>query len=222
MVPVLVLFLIAVIVAVVVIVRRDHRRRDVAATRAASLGYRFDPASKPPPPLGFALLGIGSSRQVSYHTWRDGSLDSVFHYRHTTGTGDNRTIHHRSAAVVAVPFDAPHLQIGRDGFWASLGRVLGIRDIEVESPEFNDRFRVRCPDERFAITLLDPTLIGWLLSPASGGGQITYELRGPWMLCFGDRIDDEQLISFLTWAQGVRDALPAVLSSLYPAPPPIH
>lgn len=195
---------------------RERERREAARRLAESLGYRLDVTTKPPPELGFDLFRLGHGRKVTYQTWRDGSPDSAFQYEYTTGSGKNRRTHRRTAALIRVSFLAPHLTIGPEGFWSSVGRTVGIRDIEIESEAFNDRYRVRCEDERFAITLLDHELIAWMLTPASGSGAVSFELVGPWMLCWGDRIEFEVLIPFLQWAQQARAQLPEVLTSLYP------
>jgi hypothetical protein len=206
----------AMIAAGVLASQATKRRMAAAAALARSRGFEFDPASKEPPPLPFNLFQLGSSRRVSYHTWRPGSSDSMFQYRYTTGSGKNRHTHHRSCVLVEVPFTAPHLTIGPEGFWSAVGRAIGVRDVEVESPDFNRRYRVSCDDDRFAITLLDHEMIAWMLSPNSGGGTVKFEFGGRWMLCWGDRIEYPQLFGFLEWAQHARDVLPDVLTSLYP------
>jgi hypothetical protein len=194
----------------------ERRRRERAPALATSLGYRLDLTTKDPPNLGFELFESGHSKQLSYRTWRDGSPDSVFQYRYTTGSNKNRTVHERTAALVHVPFHAPHLEIGREDVWSTFGRMIGIRDIEIESEAFNDRYRVRCDDERFAITLLDHDMIAWMLSPRSGRGSVNFEFNGPWMLCWGGRLEYEHLIPLLEWAQHARSNLPTVLTSWYP------
>lgn len=195
----------------------DRKRRAAAVALAGQRGFQIQVEDKAPPPLGFDLFRLGTRRTVSYHIWPPGSQDSAFQYRYTTGSGKNRQIHRRSAVLVQVPFTAPHLKIGPEGFWSSIGKMVGVRDVEVESPQFNERYRVACDDERFAITLLDPSMIAWMLSPHSGGGTVTFEFGGSWMLCWGDDVPFEQLFGYLEWAQHVRGVLPAVLTSLYPA-----
>ena len=94
--------------------------------------------------------------------------------------------------------------------------MVGIRDIEVESPEFNDRYRVTSDDERFAITLLDHRMIGWMLGGGSGAGAVRFELLGPQLLCISDELDIEQMPGLLGWTAQIRQYLPAVLTELYP------
>jgi hypothetical protein len=199
------------------VLQAEKKRRAAAVAHAKQRGYEIQVEDKEPPPLGFDLFQLGSGRTVSYHIWPPGSQDSAFQYRYTTGSGKNKQTHHRSCVLVQVPFTSPHLTIGPEGFWSSVGKMVGVRDIEVESPQFNERYRVACADERFAITLLDHEMIAWMLSPNSGGGTVRFEFGGRWMLCWGDDVPFEQLFGYLAWAQHARDVLPDVLTSLYPA-----
>lgn len=195
----------------------EKKRRAAAVALAKQRGFEIHVEDKAPPPLGFDLFNLGGSRKVSYHIWPPGSQDSAFQYRYSTGSGKNRTTHHLSCVLIHVPFTAPHLKIGPEGFWSSIGKMVGVRDVEVESPQFNERYRVASADERFAITLLDQHMIAWMLSPNSGGGTVRFEFGGRWMLCWGDDVPFEQLFGYLEWAQHARENLPDVLSSLYPA-----
>lgn len=194
-----------------------YRQRQLARLRAvaAQYGLEVDVSTKAPPPIGFDLFDIGSSKKVNAQLWRAGEQDSVFQYRYTTGSGDSSTTHTFTAALIDVPFMAPHLMISTENWWSKVKRAVGMRDIEVESPDFNDRYQVRCSDDRFAITLLDPPTIAWMLSPSSGLGSVTFEFLGPWMLCHCDQLDVEQLPGMLAWAQSARTRLPAVLAELY-------
>jgi hypothetical protein len=210
------LFALGIVAVAVLATQAEKKRLAAAGALARSRGFEFDPSSKAPPPLSFNLFELGSSRKVSYHTWRPGTPDSMFQYRYTTGSGKNRRTHHRSCVLVEVPFTAPHLTIGPEGFWSAIGRAIGLRDVEVESPEFNQRYRVSCDDERFAITLLDHGMMAWMLSPNAGGGTVKFEFGGRWMLCWGDSLPYEQLFGFLAWARHAREVLPDVLTSLYP------
>lgn len=207
---------IAVTVASVVYGKYQLRKRLETATRlAATHGFELDAGQKPPPALGFDLFDVGRARKVSFQFWRPGRDDSVFDYQYTTGSGKNRTTRSFTCALVALPFDAPHTEIGPEGFWSSIGQKLGIRDIEVESPTFNDRYRVQSDDERFAVTMLDGRAIDWFLRD-EGGRNVRFELRGPWLLCIEDRLDVERHFGFHDWAVGIPEHLPEVLTSLYP------
>lgn len=195
--------------------RRQQRLRVRMLAIASQHGLQVDTTTKKPPDLGFELFGRGGGKKVDAQMWRAGEQDSVFQYQYTVGSGDNSRTYKMTAALVALPFVAPHLTISTESFWSKAKRAVGMRDIEVESPEFNDRYQVRCDDDRFAITLLDQEMIAWMLSPNSGGGSVTFEFGGSWMLCHCQQIELELLPGTLVWAQSVRARLPAVLSEWY-------
>ncbi len=196
--------------------RRKKTRRAWAQQLADQHGFQLDSDTKKPPEQPFDLFGAGSSKKVSFQFWRDGEQDSVFEYEYTTGSRDSRTTHRRTVALISLPFAAPHTKIGPEGFWSGIGRIVGVRDIEVESAEFNEQYRVTSADERFAVTLLDPQMLAWLLSSQSGRGDIRFELWGSWLLCVSGRLELDQMFGFLDWAQHVREQTPDVLQSLYP------
>jgi hypothetical protein len=194
-----------------------YRRHQQAKMRAIAeaAGLQIDTSTKAPPNLGFDLFDPGKRKKVTAQMWRAGEQDSVFQYRYTVQSGDNSTTYRFTAALVEVPFRAPHLKIGTETWWSKAKRIVGMRDIEVESAAFNDRYHVRCDDERFAIALLDPPMIAWMLSPQSGGGTVTFEFRDRWMLCHCDQLKVTELPGMLAWAQSVRAQLPAVLTEFY-------
>ena len=208
--------LVAIAAGVVWLVRaylaaQKERMRAVAA----AAGLEVDVSSKRPPPIGFDLFDDGSSRKVRPQMWRAGEPDSVFQYEYTVKSGESSRTYRFTAALVELPFSAPHLTISTETWWSRAKRVVGLRDIEIESPDFNDRYHVRCRDQRFAVALLDPPMIGWMLSPSSGQGTVTFEFLGHWMLYHCDQLALEQLPPMLTWAQAARARLPVVLTELY-------
>ena len=208
----------AIIAAIVYVTRRIERAKlERAKALAARHGLRIDTETKGPPAfIDVDLFDRGRAKKVKYQMWREGEQDSVFEYEYTIGSGDNSRTYHVSVAMIAVPFSAPHLSITTENWWTKMKQFAGMRDIEIESPAFNDRYHVRSDDERFAITLLDQSMIAFLLSPSSGQGDITFEFHGPWMLLYRDRLELDELPALLDWGRSVRTVLPAVLSEWYP------
>ncbi len=207
----------AIIVGVVLAVRRAQDRKiDAARAMAAQYGFNVDVSKKDPPQQPFDLFGRGHSKKVSFQFWRPGQHDSVFAYQYTTGSGDDSTTYNLTCALIALPFAAPHTKIGPEGFWSKLGKRVGVRDIEVESPQFNDLYRVNSDDERFAVTMLDGQAIDWFLR-GNAAHTVRFELWGPWMLCITDRMDHQLFFGFHDWAVAIPAHLPDVLTSLYPA-----
>jgi hypothetical protein len=196
---------------------QNKKLKERARQVAAAAGLNIDVDAQDPPADGFALMDRGHSRRVTFRMWATGSPDEVFQYQYTTGSGKNRTTFRFSCALISLPFFAPHVTIGREGFWSNLGQVIGIRDIEIESPEFNDCYRVSSDDERFAVTLLDHEMIAWMLGAAGGPGRIRFELLGSKLLGISEPVGVEGLPGLLEWTAGIREHLPAVLTELYPA-----
>lgn len=212
-----ILIFVGIVVAVIVVAQRQHRARIAhAKALAARHGFNVDTSTKKPPQQPFDLFEVGHSKKVKFQFWRDGENDSVFNYQYTTGSGDDSTTHKRTVALIALPFAGPHTKIGPEGFWSGIGRMIGVRDIEVESAEFNKQYRITSDDERFAIALLDHAMMAWLLSSQSGRGAIRFELWGSWLLCVSGTLELEEMFGFLDWAQDVRTHMPDVLTSLYP------
>ncbi len=208
----------ASIVYLVVRARRAaERKRALAIALAKHHGFSIDPNDKDPPPQRFDMFGVGHSKKVTNQIWRAGASDSVFDYTYTTGGGRNQRTHRRTCALVALSFDAPHTKIATENFFTTIGRRLGVRDIDTESVRFNEIYRVNGDDERFAVALLDSHAIDWLLrSIPDGPGAVTFELWGPWLLCVTSRLNTEAQFGFHDWARNVPTEFPSVLSSLYP------
>ncbi|MFK7919533.1 MAG: hypothetical protein AB8G14_15770 [Ilumatobacter sp.] len=203
-------------------IKRDaQRKRAWAIALATQYGFRIDPDEKGPPPHRFDVFSDGHSKRVTNQIWRDGSPNSVFDYTYTTGQGDSRTTHRRTCALIALRFAAPHTKIATENFFSTLGRRLGIRDIETESVRFNEIYRISSDDERFAINLLDSRAMDWLLDRTPNGpGSITFEFWGPWLVCVSSRMPTQDQFGFLDWAQSVPSWFPTVLDSLYPVTHP--
>ncbi|MEO6570591.1 MAG: hypothetical protein ABIO83_03505, partial [Ilumatobacteraceae bacterium] len=161
MVALVVVLVVGAVVGLALWFASKYTARQAAMWRAfaARHGLQVDVERKGPPPIDFDLFDLGRSRGVQPQLWAPGQQDSVFQYEYTVSSGDNSTTHRVTAALITVPFHGPHLTISTENWLRRAKRLVGVRDIEVESPPFNDRYHVRCDDERFAITLLDPPMI---------------------------------------------------------------
>jgi hypothetical protein len=205
------------IIACVFMLRRTKQLKVEAVALAKARGFEIEIAPKRPPSLEFDLFALDLTGSISFHTWRRGSNDSAFDYSWWYGPPGHRGHFLHSCAVIEMPLIAPHLVIADEAFWAGLGRKFGVRDdVEIESADFNDHFRVRCDDDTFAKTLLDQRMIDWMLTPYDGLGTVKFEFLGQRMLCFGNRVGYPDLLDFFAWAQQGRMCLPDVLTDLYP------
>lgn len=93
----------------------------------------------------------------------------AFDYTFTTttsaddpGAGDTVTWRHRVTAL-PMPGSLPGLRICRAGLGGRVASALGGEDIELESEEFNQRYRLRCPDRKLATDVVTPRTMAALL-----------------------------------------------------------
>jgi hypothetical protein len=209
-----------VIIAFVVARRIEMNKRAKAAAFAASLGLEYRHGPMDPPAIPFQQFSIGRARKVSHVFWKAGDPydATVFEYRYTTGSGKNSRTHRFTCATFRTNTWAPHLVLDRQGMFRGLLNSLGLRDIQVESPQFNDTWHVSCNDERFAITLLDPPMIMWLMSLQGGAGAVEIELLGNRGVAIMRPIPMEQMPGLLTYCHQFVTQIPRVLSDLYPRP----
>jgi hypothetical protein len=75
---------------------------------------------------------------------------------HSTDSQGHRTTqtHHYAICVLALPAPLPRFELVPEGMLGRVGTMLGMQDIELESEDFNRRFRVRCEDAKLAYDLL--------------------------------------------------------------------
>lgn len=77
--------------------------------------------------------------------------------------------------ALGMPCALPELQVGPEGVFSRIGKVLGMQDIELESEDFNRRFRVRCPNAKLATDILTPRTMEAMLA----AGPVTFRIVGP-------------------------------------------
>jgi hypothetical protein len=174
--------------------------------------------------LPFRLFAQGEKRRVDNVLWGNwqGNPVKVFDYIYFD-EGRNPTLwwrKHRTSfrrfncAVVEVPGLAafPRLRIRPEGVLSRLADHVGLRDIELESGEFNARFQVQASERRFAYELIDARMMRWLLSLTR---PVSFEVAGRWILAYHGRVRPTALIPLIGSAAGFRERIPAVAMSLY-------
>jgi hypothetical protein len=110
----------------------------------------------------------------------EGHEISIVEHRHTTGRGKYKKTHYHTIAAIAAPSHWPEVSLTRENVLDKMGSLLGSRDLQVEDPAFNARWRVRAHREDFAFLLLSPEFQAWSmrldpsrLSIRIGGRAIT-------------------------------------------------
>ncbi|MFW2512519.1 hypothetical protein ACNI3K_01940 [Demequina sp. SO4-13] len=77
--------------------------------------------------------------------------------------GAPATVHAYQVTMAELPVALPRIDIVPQSLPATLAKALGGRDIDVESHEFNVRWRVLCDDARYGHAVIDPRMIERLL-----------------------------------------------------------
>jgi hypothetical protein len=158
------------------------RRAAIGATVAAHhLGHLDeDPArtryfTGPP-------FGVGSSRRARDIVWGTlgGRPFETFAYSYETESAEvngvsHRTTHHFQVTWVPLPAALPTMRLTADSALMRGFVKLGARDLDVESHEFNQLWKVACDDERIGHAILTPRMIERFLQPDLGGRTFSFE-----------------------------------------------
>jgi hypothetical protein len=200
--------------------RKLERRRQL---RSLAFGQGLDFSIEDPfDTLGepFALLQRGDGRGVEnvlWGTWHGQEIrafDYWYYEESTDSKGHRSKSYSRFDCVIAlVDARCPRLQISEETLFTRLADALTFRDIEFESEEFNPRFTVKGPDERFATAFCDARMMDRLLRHDDG---YAFEIVGDRLLCWCKRVPPVRMIHLLGTATTFRERIPAVVSSLYP------
>jgi hypothetical protein len=134
-------------------------------------------------------FGVGKSRHarnVIQGTWRGRSFVCFdYSYVTETGSGDNRseTTHHYGVLATDVPAYLPRVEVAPESWGTRLVSGIGLnRDLDLESHDFNQAFRVDASDPRVATAILTPRLMEQLLARPrhawrlAGPSLVTWEL----------------------------------------------
>ena len=93
------------------------------------------------------------------------AFDYSFETHSTDSKGNTTTTTHRIAfCSVSLPASLPRLELVPESMFGRLGTALGMQDIELESEDFNRRYRVRCANAKFAYDVLPPRTMEALMS----------------------------------------------------------
>jgi len=123
-----------------------------------------------------------------------------------------RAVVGRSCAVATFAADCPHLAITREGTVTRALADAGVRDIELESADFNAVFHVAASDRKFASDFLDPRMMQWLLDTGRGWD---WEIQRGYILCSGPLLRAPRVAGMLDALAGVQERIPRAVFALY-------
>lgn len=139
------------------------------------------------------------------------AFDYSYETHSTDSKGNRSTTTHRFAiCALSLPAALPTFELVPEGFLGRVGTMLGMQDIELESEDFNRRFRVRCDDAKLAYDLLPArTMEALLVRPA-----LHVRLSGADALCWeGGAHSPSELLSRLDTLNTLLDGVPSYVWS---------
>jgi hypothetical protein len=135
------------------------------------------------------------------------AFDYSYETHSTDSKGNRTTTTHRFAfCSLALPEPVPRLELVPESVFGRLGTALGMQDIELESEDFNRRYRVRCGNPKFASDVLPPRTMQALLSRTA----LHLRLAGVDALCWeSGQHSPSQLLARLDALTTLIDGIPA-------------
>ncbi|MBA3738950.1 MAG: hypothetical protein H0W97_10345 [Actinobacteria bacterium] len=222
-VPILIVVLVVVMAGGVITYQHQRKLERQRELRSLALGQRlefsiedpFDTTGEP-----FSLFQKGDGRGVENVMWGfwqglEVRAFDYWYYEESSDSNGHRTRSYRRFDCLITLVDAvcPPLQISEENVLTRFAGALTFRDIGFESEEFNRRFHVNGPDERFATAFCDARMMDWLLRHGEGYG---FEVAGDRLLCWTDRVSPAEMVRLMGTAKTFREQIPAVVRSLYP------
>lgn len=166
----------------------DKKRREALMRFALSKGWRYTARDDSLVTIADgAPFGEGdhrTARNVLSGTV-SGLEMTAFDYSYQTHSTDSKgnrttTTHRFAVAALSLPAYLPTLQVTGESFFHRAASLLGFDDIELESDDFNRRFRVRAADRKFACDVLTPRTMEALLAGPDVDWRIERALIVSW------------------------------------------
>lgn len=143
----------------------------------------------------------------TFNGMRCATFTHVFEER-VPGRDDRTAPQVFQVTLAELSVDLPWLEITPENAWSHAAQALGGMDVEVESHEFNRRWRVRSGDRRYAHDVVDPRMIQRLLDSDVEGCSIRIE-GGAVMLWGPGRDGVSTLARRLGAVTGIAHRIPA-------------
>lgn len=170
--------------------QRNQQRIEALQQFCLSKGWSFAPSDDS---LVYRWTGDpfdeGSSRHArDIVTGQTGGRGFVaFDYTYVTESSDghgnrSRTTHHYAICALSLPAFLPQFQITPESMLSRMGAALGMADIQLESEDFNRRYRVTSTSAKFASDVLPPRTMEMLLARP----PLHFRIVGTDLLCWED------------------------------------
>ncbi|HWM06985.1 MAG TPA: hypothetical protein VNP92_31995 [Actinophytocola sp.] len=215
-----VLFIVGVVALaglVLVLKHKAHRKKVAELTAfAAARGWRYTEQDR-------ALVdrflgdpfGEGRGRDAKHvlageHRGRP-MLAFEYSYKVTHGSGNQRRTetYHHTVVTLSLPAPRPMLEVRREDWGRKLLGFVGVRDLQLESEQFNDAFHLRTENEKFAYDVLHPRMMEWMLADERA---LTYGFRferGDLVVWDREQLDTQKVPWMLDYLGAILDQVPS-------------
>lgn len=169
----------------------ERRRRERLRAWALANGWTYTPSDRT---LVNAWRGhpFGEGRRRRATDVLRGTFDGLpalsFTYSWETGDSKSSTRHRAHVMAVALPAYLPTIELAPEGLGTRLARFVGAQDLDFESADFNQTYRVTSSDPQVAYAVVHPRLMERLLRDDARGTP--WRIDGTWVR---------------TWAPGASD-----------------
>jgi len=188
----------------------QYRRNQAVQAWARNIGWTYlgtDPTL--PSRWRTRPFGIGDSRRTAELMTGvyQGRSATAFRYSYTTGSGKNKSTSVFHVVVVPLPAYLPNLELTPGGIGSRLAKTCGGEDIQFESEDFNQAWRVRAGVVKFAHDVVHPRVRERLMHDDARGLSLSVE--GTDLLCWTAGVPRwEALAGRLQVMCAVVDAIP--------------
>jgi uncharacterized protein DUF3137 len=129
--------------------------------------------------------------------------------RHESGGKRRTETFYYTVAALKLPNAKPTLQVGPEGMLSKLAGAVGFRDLQLESEEFNKKFRIKGDDDKFSYDILHPRMMEWLLAdPRAQSVPFRFE-RGDLVVWEQGKIDLRKVDWMVDYACDIVERVPS-------------
>ncbi|HEY0453929.1 DUF3137 domain-containing protein [Actinophytocola sp.] len=134
-----------------------------------------------------------------------------YSYKETHGSGDSQRTetYHHTVASVYIPEPKPMLEVGREGLGRKLLGFVGMRDLQLESEQFNETFHIRTDNDKFAYDILHPRMMEWMLADQRALDNGFRFERGDLVVWDREKIDLQKAQWMLDYLCDILDQVPS-------------
>jgi hypothetical protein len=135
-------------------------------------------------------FGSGSGRRATEVLTGDfhGMQAISFRYQYTVSNGKSSSTYHFHVAALHLPVALPWLRLSPEGFGSSVSKFFGGQDIQFESQDFNDAWRVQAsPPPQYVYDFIHPRMMERLMAPDARRQAISVEGADIYVFTTGQR-----------------------------------